>query len=109
MLQKKLIPLSSRIFQTEMEHNKSFSNAVKKAIIVMESVHFINEICKPIPIILVKVCEGYAAQFWSNTLQIVISTNYSPRILTVVHEIGHYLDYSLARESMTGEENCCQN
>jgi len=92
---KKVIPLSSRIIPCEMDNHKPFSKAVKKAISIIESVHSIDESCDPIPIKLVKECEGYAAQFWYDPLQIVICTNDSPRVLTVVHEIGHYLDYSL--------------
>lgn len=92
---KIIVPISSRIHPVAMEHQKIFKDVVNQAIKTIEQIHGIDVICNPIPIKLVKKIDGYAAEFWEEPLEILVSTNESPRVLTIVHEIGHYLDYSL--------------
>jgi hypothetical protein len=91
-----LVLASSRIYPCSATYSKPFREAIQKAIHIIEEVHYLDADCESIPVRLVKDCDGYAAQFWPDQLEIRVCKTQSPRVLTIVHEIGHYLDFSLA-------------
>jgi hypothetical protein len=103
-----LMCVSEKIITPMGKYHQAHRDAIIKAIEIIGMVHQIDASFSPIPVKIVKECDGYAALFNPNSLEILVCKIEPPRVLTIVHEVGHYLDDSLGERINKWREKLIQ-